>query len=240
MEARKRILLIMVLLLAFAAYRVFWGETAKTITECNIEPVFVIDPGHGGEDGGAVGADGVLESGINLAIGLRTDRLLGFFGYSCILTRNSEELNYPSGANTVRKRKQADLEDRAKLVNSTDNAVLVSIHQNKYPTSQPRGAQILYRNDEDSSVFSESMQSVLLEGLGDSVRSPTVAPDSIYLMRSVNCPGILVECGFLSNPAELSLLRSEEYQLRLALCLACGCTTYAAEWEKKYGQGGKG
>ncbi len=81
---------------------------------------------------------------------------------------------------------------------------------------------------------------MLLTGLGKSVRSPAAIPDNIYLMRKVDCPAILVECGFISNPEELTLLRSEAYQTRIALCLVCACVEYANEWERENGQGSQG
>ena len=240
MKARFWILIVFVFLLVSAA--VFCGVEARVGTMENGlgGPVFVIDPGHGGEDGGAVSEDGARESEINLAICRRTEQMLGLFGCPCIMTRESENLEYPAGATTVRKRKQADLERRVKLVNGTPNAVLLSVHQNKYTSQGPRGAQVFYRDESNSILLAELVQKMLTSGLGESVRAPAVIADSIYLMRKAECPAVLVECGFLSNPSELSLLRTGEYQTRLALCLACACAHYANEWEKDYGQGSKG
>ena len=181
------------------------------------------------------------ESGINLAVSLRMDSLLGLFGWPCVLTRTEESIEYPPAAVTVKKRKQADLERRVQLVNSqSDPVFLISIHQNKYPDEGPRGAQGLYRDDAESIRIAGFVQGRLRESLGsDHVRSSVPVSDSIYLMRKVRCPAILVECGFLSNPEEANLLRSEAYQTRLALCMACACAEYAREWENVYGQGGE-
>ena len=201
------------------------------------KPVFVIDPGHGGEDGGAVSADGLKESEINLAVCRRLSGLLGLLGYETVMTRDSEELAYPPDAGTVRHRKQADMDRRIALVNGTPGAVLVSVHQNKYPDAAPEGAQVYYQNGELSKGFAEYVSGVLKTGLGDTVRPAARIPDNIYLMRKIECPGILIECGFLSNPRELGLLRSESYQTKLALCISCACAGYADVLEGEYGKG---
>ena len=240
MRVRLYILLILVCLLFFA---VFFSRNTGTVpamdSPCG-KPTIVIDPGHGGEDGGAIGLDGVRESRINLAVSLRMDSLLGLFGWPCVLTRMEESIEYPPDAVSVKKRKQADLERRVQLVNNLSDPVLISIHQNKYPDVGPQGAQVLYRDDADSICLAGFVQGRLKEALeSDNVRPSVPISDSIYLMRKVCCPAILVECGFLSNPEESNLLRSSAYQTRLALCMACACAEYAREWENAYGQGGE-
>ena len=241
MRVRLYIVLILVCLLFLAVYFSRKAGMVPTMdTPCG-KPSIVIDPGHGGEDGGAVGSDGVRESRINLAVSLRMDSLLGLFGWPCVLTRTDESIEYPPAAVTVKKRKQADLERRVQLVNNlSDPVILISIHQNKYPDEGPRGAQVLYRDDAESICLAGFVHGRLKEALGrDHVRSSVPISESIYLMRKVHCPAILVECGFLSNPEESNLLRSEAYQTRLALGMACACAEYAREWENAYGQGGE-
>ncbi len=240
MRTRLCMLLVFVFLLVAAFVLGREGSGLSTMESGTEGPVFVVDPGHGGEDGGAVSADGLRESELNLAVCLRMDDLFGLFGCPCVLTRDSETLDYPPEARTVRQRKQADLERRVKLAGSVSNGILVSVHQNKYPSAGPHGAQVLYRDEPLSIHFAELTQGMLLAGLGKSVRPPAAIPDSIYLMRKVECPAILVECGFISNPEELSLLRSEAYQTRIALCLVCACLEYANEWERENGQGSQG
>ena len=200
-------------------------------------PVFIVDPGHGGEDGGAVSADGLKESAVNLAVCRRLDAFLGLLGCDSVMTRGTEELAYPPEADTVRRRKQADLDRRIAMVNGTARAVLVSVHQNKYPDSAPKGAQVFYRDDALSRSFAETLTAVLQADLGSAVRPAAQIPDTIYLLRKIDAPGILIECGFLSNPQELQLLRSEGYQTRLALCIACACAAFANELENGYGKG---
>ena len=240
MKTRICILLVFILLLTAAAILCAREISLDAMEQGPGEPVYVIDAGHGGEDGGAVSPDGSRESEINLAISRRVELLLGLFDCPCVMTRDKEILEYPTDANTVRKRKQADLERRADLVNGIPNAVLVSTHQNKYPSQKPSGAQVFCKEDIHSRRIAEYTQKQLAAGLSDPVRELSVISDDIYLMRNAKCPAILVECGFLSNPRESALLRSESYQTRLALCIACACAEYTKEWEKEYGQGSKG
>ena len=117
---------------------------ARSVSVFDAQRVLILDPGHGGEDGGAVSLSGVHESVINLDITKRIDLIMGLFGTEVVLTRDAEELIYPDDANTIRKRKVADTKRRAELINSIDNAVLISIHQNIYPGKQPFGAQVFY------------------------------------------------------------------------------------------------
>lgn len=183
-------------------------------------PVLVIDAGHGGLDGGAVAADGTAESGLNLAVSLRARALAGLLGLPCAMTRSGDTLDYPDSASTTRTKKVWDQQQRVALINALPDAVLLSIHQNKYPDPRPRGAQVLYGKGEGSSAFAETAQSALTESLcPENRRVAAPIPDSIYLMKNVRCPAILVECGFLSNPEELALLKTPEYQLKLALTL---------------------
>ncbi len=196
----------------------------------------VVDPGHGGEDGGAVSADGLRESDLNLAISLQLGRLLGLCGIPCRLTRDSDRIAYPDSATTTRQRKRADQEYRAALIRSTEKAVLLSIHQNNYPSAGPKGPQVFYGTVPGSEPFAQEMQSLLTD-LNANCRRIAPISDDIYLMRQAACPAILVECGFLSNPQELMLLKSEEYQTKLALVLAAGCIRHYRELEAHYGEG---
>ena len=197
---------------------------------------FVLDAGHGGEDGGAVGADGLLEADVNLAVTLRTDALLGLFGQPAVLTRSSAEIQYPDSASTTRQRKRYDQQSRAALVNTTPGAVLVSIHQNQYPAAQPSGAQVFFGKASGSEALGKTIQANLCAHCGTN-RQATPISEDIYLLREAACPAVLIECGFLSNPQELELLRTEPYQTRLSVCIAAGCIGQAAELERCYGKG---
>lgn len=185
------------------------------------EKQLILDAGHGGEDGGAVSLTGVPESGINLSITLKLDQLLGFYGVSPILLRETNISLHDPEADTLRKKKVSDLRNRVAAIEAVENAVLLSIHQNTFSNAAYHGAQTFYRPGEESEALAQMMQDTLREGADPgNQRTPTKIPDSIYLMKHITCPAVLVECGFLSNPAEEAKLRDGGYQTRLAACMA--------------------
>ena len=187
-------------------------------------PVYVLDAGHGGEDGGAVSASGVKESSINLAITNDLDRLFRFLGQSTVLTRSDDVSTHSDGAQTLRQKKASDLKNRVALVNATPDAVLVSIHQNSLPSvPSVHGAQVFYGAVAPSDVLAASVQAALNEGVnsGSEKHEKKIDP-SIYLMKHVTCPAILVECGFLSNAAETEKLTEPDHQKKLAVIIAAG------------------
>lgn len=187
-------------------------------------PVLVLDAGHGGEDGGAVSLTGVAESGINLAITLRVDQLLGFCGAPPVVLREEDVSLHDQGADTLREKKASDLRNRVQAVEQVGDAVLLSVHQNTFTDKKYHGAQVFYAPTEGSQTLAETMQEALRAALDpENGRQAKPIPDSVYLMNHVSCPAVLVECGFLSNPEEEALLRSADYQIRLAAVLAGVC-----------------
>jgi len=191
----------------------------------------VIDPGHGGEDGGAVSSGGVVESQINLAVSLRVSDLLRFAGQRTLLTRSGDVTVCDEGLDTVRQRKASDLKNRVRMVEETENAVLLSIHQNSLPSSPAtHGAQVFWNRREGAEALAGIVQAALNSGVNaGNEKHPRQIPDSIYLMKNISAPGILVECGFLSNAAETEWLQDPAYQLRLAAAVAAGCLNAGAE-----------
>ena len=185
--------------------------------------LLIIDPGHGGMDGGAVSLTGVEESEINLAIGLRLEALAALYGIPTQMTRRTAELDYPEDARTIRAKKVADTRARVDLINAAPNAVVISIHQNTYDGPGASGPQVLFAPTEDSEAFAQIMQDALTVGLAlERPRPPVRVPRGVFLMNHIDCPAILVECGFLSNPWEEELLRTSDYQLKLAGILLAG------------------
>lgn len=211
------------------------GIPAAALSE-NPPLTFVLDAGHGGEDGGAVSADGLRESEVNLSIAQRTDALLALCGYHTVMTRDSEALDYPESADTTRKRKRYDQQRRLSMVNEAGNAVLVSIHQNQYATAAPSGAQVFYGKQAGSEALAQCAQA-LLGGLCEKQRQAAPISEEIYLMREADCPAILIECGFLSNPGDVALLRSEEYRTALSVTITAACLGCAEELISIYGEG---
>ena len=198
------------------------GAAAETAGASG-EPVLIIDPGHGGMDGGAVAPDGTKESDINLSISLKLREMCLLFGIPYALTRDSDALAYPPEKTSIREKKMWDQHRRAEQINAYENAVLISIHQNNYPDARPSGTQVLYASGELSAHFGEITHELMRCSLcPENRRVPAPARDSIYLMQKVRCPAVLMECGFLSNPAELSRLKSPEYQTGIAAILLAG------------------
>lgn len=202
-----------------AAYTSVFGAAA--IGE---SPTVVVDAGHGGEDGGAVAADGTVESGLNLAIALRVRDLMAFAGVDTVMTRSGDAAIYDDSASTLREKKVSDLKNRAELVNAMENAVLLSIHQNSLPSSPAtHGAQVFFNGAEGAAPLATSVQEALNQAVNtEKAKSPAAISSSVYLMKNITAPGVLVECGFLTNESEAAQLKNEAYQLRLAAAITAG------------------
>ena len=179
---------------------------------------FVIDAGHGGIDGGATSCTGVLESSINLEIALRLEDLMHFLGYETVMIRRTDTSVHTSGG-SIAQIKLSDLKERTRIVNETPGAVLVSIHQNIFPDGQYSGAQVFYANQESAALASR-LQSSFVKTINPGSRRKSKASSGVYLMDKIQCPGILVECGFLSNPQEEAKLRDPAYQKAIACVIA--------------------
>ncbi len=190
----------------------------------DIHYTLIIDPGHGGEDGGAVSPSGVAESGINLGISLKLRDLMTFMGKPTLMTR-SDDRSLDSGEPSVHQRKASDLKARTALVNQTDNAVLLSIHQNSLPSSPiTRGAQVFWNTEAGAQELAEYMQAGLNHYINSGNEKHTrQIPSGVYLMKHITAPGALVECGFLSNPEEVQWLLEDTYQRKLAVSIGAGC-----------------
>ena len=185
----------------------------------------IIDAGHGGEDGGATSCTGVPESGINLEIALRLRDMLELLGYETVLTRSGGDDLHTQG-DTIAARKRSDLNNRVDLINSYPDGILLSIHQNTFPDSIYRGSQVFYAGTAESRTLALGLQTDLAENLGQaSNRSPKKA-QGIYLMDHISCNGVLIECGFLSNPQEEALLRDAGYQKKLVCVIAATLAEY--------------
>lgn len=180
----------------------------------------ILDAGHGGEDGGAVSPSGTRESQINLDIVLKLDDLLGLYGTAPVLLRDSDISLHDSDCVTLREKKVSDLKNRVEAIESTENAVLISIHQNSYPDGRYHGTQSFYAPTEGSKALAQQIQSAVQASLQpDNDREIKQIPDTIYLMNHIDCPAVLVECGFLTNEEEEARLRDEDYQRKLAAVL---------------------
>ncbi len=189
----------------------------KPVLNQNSRSTLVLDAGHGGIDGGAISDSGLKESDINLQIALKTEALVRFLGIDTVMTRETDTDNSDNKAYS----EHDNLVQRVKLANSTKNAVLISIHQNKFPSAVVSGAEVMYSDNDDSKALGLITQDNLVTLLDSSNRRVArPAPKELLLTSSVECPTILVECGFMSNPQEVQKLASNDYQLKLAAILA--------------------
>lgn len=179
----------------------------------------VIDPGHGGIDGGATSCTGVLESHLNLEISKRLNDLFHLLGYQTQMIRTTDCSVHTQG-DTIAAQKVSDLRQRVKLVNEQENALLISIHQNSFSDSQYSGAQVFYGPKGEGQILAEALQHAFISSINTGSKRMAKKADGIYLMQHIDCTGVLVECGFLSNPGEESMLRRKDYQQKICCVIA--------------------
>lgn len=219
------------IILGVALLFIYLGDhTVMTIAE-NINETasqtIVIDPGHGGIDGGAISCTGIPESRFNLEISMRLRDLFRLLGYKTRMIRESDISIYKEG-NTIASRKMSDLKERVRIVNETENALLLSIHQNTFPESRFSGPQIFYTNREESKILAQKLQNSLTDHLKPENRRQAKKCSNVYLMENIQCTGVLIECGFLSNPEEEAKLKTDVYQKKLSAVIACTVIEYLA------------
>ncbi|MFK3961784.1 N-acetylmuramoyl-L-alanine amidase CwlD [Guptibacillus hwajinpoensis] len=187
--------------------------------------VIVIDAGHGGADGGAVG-DNVVEKDIALTISLKLRDYLQEAGALVVMTRETDTDLAAEGTKGLSNRKAEDLRKRVVLINEGSNDLFVSIHLNAIPSSKWSGAQTFYNPvNEESQALSRFIQAEIKRNLENTNRLAKNM-DSVYLLREAEIPGALVEVGFLSNPTERELLNTETYQNKVAASIYQGIIRY--------------
>lgn len=212
-------------------------QQVKTVSTANVfanETTIIIDAGHGGEDGGAIGADGTVEKNINLSISLKLNDILSSLGYKTRMVRTEDISIHDSTAMTIRDKKVSDIHNRVQIMEEYDNCIYVSIHQNKYDDSKIWGAQTFYSpNNEESKDLAEFIQKNIISTLQpDNNRVVKKSGTNIYVLYNAPKTAVMVECGFLSNPNELDKLKSENYQTQLALSITNGIINFLISEEK--------
>lgn len=218
-------LLAAVILIAVAA----GGSRAVTTIAESIpvprEQIFIIDAGHGGEDGGATSCAGILESQYNLEIALKLNDLMHLLGYETVMIRTTDISVYTEGT-TIAAKKISDLKQRVRIVNETENAILISIHQNSFPDGRYSGAQVFYNSADGAQSMAKALQDGLVKWLNPGSNRKSKSADGVYLMQHIQRPGVLIECGFLTNPEEEALLRKAEYQKKLCCVVVSAISGY--------------
>lgn len=217
-------ILLFVALFFFAAGQVRTRMTlAGTGAAKPQSPTIIIDPGHGGMDGGALGDGGTVEKDINLAISLQLRDFLTVSGYRVIMTRDSDISIYDEGTEGVRAQKRSDMHNRLKIMESVPGATVISIHQNQFEKPQYSGAQMFYgKNNAESKALAENLQAAFRQLQPDNKREIKPAGKELYLLWECENPIVLVECGFISNPEECRNLCSADYQRQAAFAVLAG------------------
>ena len=196
----------------FLAVAYWTGIATTTIAQ-------MIDPGHGGVDGGATSCTGVLESQFNLEISLRLRDLFHLLGYRTKMIRTEDISVYTSGE-TIAAKKVSDLRARVRIVEESENPILVSIHQNTFSDSRYPGPQVFYGTKGEGEQLAKNLQERLTASLNPGSNRMAKKAEGIYLMQQINCTGVLMECGFLSNQEEEGKLRNRTYQNQLSCVIA--------------------
>jgi N-acetylmuramoyl-L-alanine amidase len=217
-----------IVIILFVLISVAAGNAVTTIAEnapVENRKCIIIDPGHGGEDGGATSCTGVLESKYNLDISLRLNDLLQMLGYNTKMIRTTDISIYTQG-NTIAQKKVSDLKQRVHIVNNTEDAYLISIHQNYFSDGRYSGAQVFYASTEQSKELALLLQRQFPLYLQKENKRTIKKASGVYLMEHIDCPGVLIECGFLSNPTEAANLGDPVYQKKLCCVIATGVSNF--------------
>lgn len=188
------------------------------------KPIYtiVVDAGHGGRDDGCSGVNGSKESEINLAISKTLEKYLTTLGIKVVMTRCDGNGLYDAGVDNY---KLSDMNNRLEIIDNANADMVISIHQNSYSDSSQAGAQVFFQEDDEVSMaFAESVKSVLLAQLPNARRE--IIKGDYYLLKESNLPAIIVECGYLTNAEEEQMLRTEEYQNKVAYSIMCGVVKY--------------
>lgn len=193
-----------------------------------IKETIILDAGHGGEDGGAVAADGTVEKDLNLAISNDVAAYFELFGIPYIPVRTEDISVCDEGLGTIRERKNSDIFNRYALVNSIENSILLSIHQNFFTEPQYYGTQVFYSdNNESSKLLAGEIRQSVTEALApENTRGIKPSDSSIYLLYKAQTTSVLVECGFISNENELQKLKSPVYDSQLAYYIFRGLLNF--------------
>lgn len=233
MDAGKRYsaVLFYTMVIALFLFGTLLGNQAIT-TISEMVPVerlhrIVIDPGHGGVDGGAISCSGKSESSFNLQIALRINDLLHLLGYDTVMIRTTDSSVYTSGQ-TIAQKKVSDLKQRVRIVDRTQNALLLSIHQNTFPEGKYSGAQVFFAKTSGSQELAEQLQNDLVSYLNPGSSRKAKQGSGIYLLDKIGATGVLVECGFLSNQQEEAKLQTPDYQKKLCCVISSGLARFLA------------
>ena len=205
-------------ILGCLSYTAFYDSATDTMFPM-LDTVIVLDAGHGGWDPGKTGTDGVNEKELNLAVTEKLAEYLEMGGAEVILTRSTDD--------ALGSGKRKDMAERKRIINESGGEILVSIHQNSFPSAKAKGAQVFYHKDSaNGKILAECLQESLRNRVDGSNHRQAKENASYYILKTTEIPAVIVECGFLSNREEEKLLNDERYQEKLAWAIYCGILDY--------------
>ncbi|HBN83702.1 MAG TPA: cell wall hydrolase [Clostridiales bacterium] len=228
------LLVLLVLLLAVSIFGLTYasGNTAP-VSNIAYKPIkIMLDPGHGGEDPGAVSDySGVREKDLNLDVAFKLKTLLEEFGYEVVMTRETDTLHYPDDTPGYTAKRREDLNNRKRMMDETDANIIVSIHMNKFGQTKYFGAQTFYPvKSNDSKKLADSIQNQIKQLVDpNNEREPQGTKQELIILKNNAKTICIVECGFLSNQEEEKLLQDSDYRQKIAQAIKAGIDDYFKE-----------
>lgn len=227
---KKLIVVVSILIVASFSLNIFTVHNAVTKASANVNNAVtvIVDAGHGGEDGGAIGKSGSFEKDINLQFSLKVNDYLSLFGINTYMVRTEDRSVGDTSLPTIRERKVSDIRARAALMDLFENSIYLSIHQNEFSQSYVHGTQVFYApKSEESKQLAEIIQKTVCSlTQPQNTKVPKESGTNIYVLYNATKPACLCECGFVSNPDEEKLLLSEDYQRKFSLALSYSVLNY--------------
>ena len=222
------LLSIMFLCTAIIASLAFGSICAPTSENASFGKLVIIDAGHGEPDGGAVGSDGTCEALLNLQVAEKLNNLLSQADIKTVMTRTTEQGIHSPDCKTIAQKKSSDMKKRREIQKNMGADIFCSIHMNQFSESKYYGAQVVYDNtNENAKLLAECIQTELKNNLDpENKRLAMKSGSNIYLLKNAPIVSVIVECGFLSNEKELALLKTDEYQSKIAWAIYKGIEAY--------------
>lgn len=211
-----------VLLFLGTAFGTYFAVAKTSATPRPLHTI-VIDAGHGGKDGGAIGKQtGITESYLNLQYAKALSDVCKQYGYRVVMTRKDMNGLYSPFATN---KKKSEMEKRKQIIEKSKADLVISVHMNSFPSEKSRGAQVFYQEgSEDGQIFADCVQKSLNQNV-EYAKSKSKSGD-FFVLNCSNIPSILIECGFLSNSVEEVLLQDKEYINKFCYYVVCGILTY--------------
>ena len=232
--AKAVVLTVSAFFIVIAPFLYFPENNASAVSSSKIteKRIILLDAGHGGEDGGAIGIGGIIEKDINLSITLKTAAFFEFLGYEIEFTRETDKMTCDDGLKTQREKKVSDIKNRLEQIEKSPCLCSISIHQNIFG-GEAKGAQVFYsKNNPESELLAKSLQDGISSMLQpENNRVIKQAAKEIYILYHTEKPAVLVECGFISNNSEAALLSDDGYQNKMAFAIAVSTVKHLTERE---------